>query len=623
MTRGRRGSGASGADRRRGWIRRWGERLAPWGTRRRTLAQVPTRVIRAARELGVLRFLARVLAVWRWLPELFRPAVPEGGFPIEEYDLWARLRHRPRPAVLRREAERLGRRPTISVVMPVHDTPAEWLRAAIGSVTGQIYPHWELCIADDASTREETLAVLGGLEGSDPRIRTVRSEQGRGIVGASIAGLGLASGEFVTFLDHDDELKPEALLEVARVLDDEPGLDFIYTDEDKREPDGRLVEPFLKPDWSPDLLMSVNYVNHLSVYRRRVLEEAGGLREEFEGSQDYDLVLRVTERTGNIAHLAEPLYTWRKVPGSAAESIEGKSYARAAARRALESALGRRGIEGRVDEGLIAGRYAVRYAIRGAPTVTIVIPTRDRVDLLRPCIESIRERTTYQPYELVVVDNDSRDPATLEYLRSAPVTVLRYPGPFNYAEMMNAAVVEIGDTDLVLFLNNDTRVDAPEWLEAMVEHGQRPEVGVTGARLLYPDGRPQHEGIVVGLRGGVAHNVDFGGVDGLGETIRNCSAVTFACALVRPEVFRELGGLEPGLSVAFNDVDFCLRAREKGYEVVYTPHARLIHHERATRRETPHEEDEAIFRARWGDYRDPYYNPNFNILRPFHLRVDA
>ena len=602
-------------------LRAEGERLAPWGTRRRTLAQIPSRVVRGVRERGLLGFLARLLAVWRWFPTLFTPAVAVHGLPVEEYETWVGIRGQAGPSgdALWRRVEALRRRPTISVVMPVHDTPPDWLLAAVGSVAAQIYPDWELCIADDASSREDTLETLRDLEGSDARIRVARLEESRGIVGATNAALALARGEFVAFLDHDDELKSAALLEVAELLSDQPGLDLVYTDEDKRDPDGRLVDPFLKPDWSPDLLMSVNYLNHLSVYRRELVERLGGLREELEGSQDYDLALRVAEVTAEIAHVPEPLYTRGGEAGPGPAGADDRN----AGRRVLEDALRRRGYDGRVEDGPVAGRYSVRYAIRDAPRVVIIIPTRDRVDLLRRCIESVRERTTYEHHEILVVDNDSRDPATLDYLRSAPARVFRYPHEFNYAAMMNAAVAEAGDADLILFLNNDTWVESPGWLEAMVEHGQRPEVGAVGARLLYPDGRPQHEGIIVGYAGGPANNVDFRGFDGMGETIRNCSAVTFACALVRRTVFLELGGLESRLQVAYNDVDFCLRAREKGYEIVYTPHARLVHQERATRRGAPHDEDEALFRARWGGYRDPYYNPNFHPIHPFRLRVDA
>ena len=612
------------AHRLRRWLGPVLDRVAPWGTRRRSLLLAPARAIRIGRREGWPALLGRVLRVWRWIPRLWAPAIPsaERLTPEERYDLWLRLTvlsGAPRRR-MRREARRLRYRPLISVVVPVHDPEPGWLRAAIASVRGQTYENWELCLADDGSTREDVRRLLAAADRSDSRIRLRSDDRNRGIAEASNAALGLATGEFVGFLDHDDELLPHALLEVAKLLNDRPDVDYIYSDEDKVDVDGWRTDPFFKPDWSPDLLMSVNYVTHFSVYRTEVLRSVGGLRPGFEGSQDYDLVLRVTERTKRIAHISSPLYSWRKVPGSAAASLDFKPYAFEAGVRALQEALVRRGTPGVVEPGLVGGRYRVRYEIRNHPRVVIVIPTRDRLDLLERCVDSIRARSTYDPYELLVVDNGSREPRTLEYLASFPGRVMAYPHEFNFSKMMNAALDEVGDADLVLLLNNDTEVVAPAWLEAMIEHGQREEVGVVGARLMLRTGAPQHEGIVVGLGGSPARNVDYR-YFGLGRTIRNCSAVSAACMLTRPEVFRGLGGFEDRLAVAWGDVDFCLRAREKGYVVVYTPYAVLYHDEGSTRgvggMHGP--EDDEVFLARWRGYRDPYYSPCFDPARPFEL----
>jgi GT2 family glycosyltransferase len=556
---------------------------------------------------------------------LFRPAVPAVESEDQRYALWLYL-HMLSPRQMRAKRglqKRFTYRPTISIVMPAYDTDPEWLWAAVASVRRQMYPHWQLCIADDASTREDTRALLRELETKDDRITVRWLESNRGIAGASNAALEGATGEFVGFLDHDDELQPNALFEVVKRLNEERDLDYLYSDEDKAELDGRRTTPFFKPDWSPELLMSVNYVTHFSVYRREVLERVGGFREGYNGSQDYDLVLRVTEQTDRIAHIPLPLYAWRKVPGSAAASLDYKDYAYDAGTRALEDALRRRGRVAQVEEALVEGRYRVRYEIEGSPKVTIVIPTRDKVDMLRACVESVRRRTTYPNYEIVIVDNQSEDPRTLEFLGEFDGRVIPYPHEFNYARMMNVAVRELGDTDFILFLNNDTEIVAPQWIEAMVEHGQRPEVAAVGARLLFPNGNPQHEGIAIGL-GGVASNLDHGGYFRLGETIRNCSAVTGACLLTRSEVFRELGGFEERLRVAYNDVDLCLRAREKGYIIVYTPYALLYHDESSTRGALHPEEDDRLFRERWGEpeeLRDPYYNPCLSRRRPFELEL--
>jgi GT2 family glycosyltransferase len=562
---------------------------------------------------------------------MFRRALPTATTPDERYELWLYLNvlSPKRMRAKRREARRLAYRPTVSIVMPVYNTEPEWLWGAIASVRQQIYPNWQLCIADDASTREDTRALLHECKAMDPRITVTYLEENRGIAGASNAALATARGEFVGFLDHDDELKPNAVLEVVKVLNERRDLDYLYSDEDKKELDGRLTSAFFKPDWSPDLLMSVNYVTHFSVYRKEILDRVGGFRVGYDGSQDYDLVLRVTELTDRIHHIPLPLYSWHKVPGSAAASLDHKGYAYEAGRRALADAIARRGYRGKVEEALVEGRYRVRYEIRGDPKVVIIIPTRDKVDMLMACIESIRRRSTYRNYEIMVVDNQSHEPETLEYLESFDGRVFRYPHVFNYARMMNVAAREAGDTDFILFLNNDTEVVSPEWIEAMVEHGQRPEVAMVGARLLFPHGRPQHEGIVIGL-GGVASNVDHGGQHGgffdLGETIRNCSAVTGACMLMRPEVLWDLGGFEERLRVAFNDVDLCLRATEKGYLIVYTPHALLYHDESATRGKLHPEEDDRFFCERWGQPEqlvDPYYNPNLDRRLPFRVHIEA
>jgi GT2 family glycosyltransferase/2-polyprenyl-3-methyl-5-hydroxy-6-metoxy-1,4-benzoquinol methylase len=605
-------------------------RMGPLGTRRRSFILTPARALRMIGREGWGAFLIHLLQPWVWVPRMFRIAVPTAVTPDERYELWLYFKAGG-PGPLRRKrraARRLRYRPRISIVMPIHNTEPEWLGAAVESVRRQIYPEWELCIADDASSRRDTLELLRRFEGSDARIKVTYLNENRGIAGASNAALELATGEFVGFLDHDDELKPNALFEVARVLNERSDLDYLYSDEDKKKMDGRLTEAFFKPGWSPDLLMSVNYVTHFSVYRKETLDRVGGFRLGFDGSQDYDLVLRVSEMTDRIAHIPLPLYTWRKVPGSAATHVGAKDYAYEAGRRALGEAIERRGLRGRVEEALVGGRYRVRYDVIGEPRITIIIPTRDRVELLAACVESIRRRSTYRNYEIMIVDNLSRKPETLEYLESFDGRIVPYPYEFNYARMMNTAVAEAGETDYVLLVNNDTEVISAEWMEAMLEHAQRPEVGFVGARLLFPDGKPQHEGIAVGL-GGVASNLDHGGQHfgyfDLGETIRNCSAVTGACMLTRPDVFRELGGFEERLRVAFNDVDLCLRARQRGYVVVYTPHALLYHEESSTRGKLHPEEDERFFCERWGkpfELEDDYYNPNFSKRRPFRLELE-
>ena len=587
--------------------RRVTERLAPYGTRRRQVLL----------SLGLVR---------RTLPP---PHVPSGlvleiGRDPDAYELWLHRNqlHDERIGEMREEISGFAYKPKISVLVPTYNTDPVWLREAIDSVRAQVYGEWELCLADDGSTRRETKTMLRRYGRGDPRIKVRFLPRNEGISGASNAALALATGEFVALLDHDDILQVDALYEVVKALNEHSDADFVYTDEDKLELDGRRVEPFFKPDWSPDLMDSLNYVTHFSVFRKSLVDRLGGFRKGFEGSQDYDLILRATEAAEHIVHIPKPVYSWRKVPGSAAASSEAKPYAYEAAKRALQESLERRGYEGEVLDGPFTGHYRVKYALKDRPRVTIVIPTRDRVDLVKPAVDSITKLTTYDNYEIAIVDNGSRERETKEYLASFDGRVIPYPGEFNFARMMNHAIAQV-DTPMVLMLNNDTEVIAEEWLEAMLEHAQRPEVAAVGARLLYPDGEPQHEGVLIGTGDGLAANV-VADRYAFGLATRDVSAVTAACMLMRTEVFRELGGFDEDLAVAYNDVDLCLRAREKGYLIVYTPHALLYHKQGGSRgidgKQPP--EDRERFRARWKGYTDPYYNPNFDIDNPYRLELE-
>ena len=607
-------------------LRRISRGLAPEGTRRQAIVLAFNRGLEIILTQGWLRFLRRAVQVWAWLPHIRHPSVHQRrASSDDQYQLWLQAHALTAKQTKRskQQAAKLAYRPLISIVMPVYDPQPAWLREAIDSVRAQLYDRWELCIADDGSKRRAVRQLLEEYSGTDSRIKVTCLKKNQGIVRASNAALALARGEFVGFLDHDDELKPDALFEVVRLLNERRDLDFIYSDEDKRDPSGRLVEPFFKPDWSPDLLMSLNYVTHFSVFRKELVDSLGGLRTGFDGSQDYDLVLRVTEQTDRIAHIPRPLYTWRKAPGSAAASVEAKDYAYRAARKALEGSLSRRGLRAEVEDGPFRGWYRVRYEIKDDPRVTIIIPTKDNLEMLRRCIESIEGKTTYKNYDILVIDNNSEKAETAEYLSKLRWPVVTYPHPFNFAKIVNFGARQ-SKSEFLLFLNNDTEVITPEWIEAMLEHGQRPDVAAVGARLLYPDGRVQHEGIIIGLGGGSAGKIDHGGYFGLGQSIRNCSAVTAACMLTRSSVFWELGGFDEHLRVAFNDVDYCLRAREKGYLITYTPFSTLYHQESATRGKLHPAKDEGFFRSRWGrpgEFRDPYYNPNLDLQHPFTVRL--
>jgi GT2 family glycosyltransferase len=534
------------------------------------------------------------------------------------YQLWIERNSLTDEDIARIRAEMAGfaSLPKISIVTPVYNTEPQWLRKCIESVRNQLYPNWELCLADDASTEPWVGRILKDYANRDKRIRVTRLPENEGIAGASNAAMKLASGDFVGLLDHDDELAPDALYEVASLLQAKRDADVIYTDEDKMDPDGTRTQPFFKPDWSPEYLLSCMYTCHFTVYRREVLDRIGGFRPGFEGSQDYDLMLRASRETRRIHHVPKVLYHWRRAAGSAADTRAAKPYAYEAGKRALKDHLERQGGSAALEDGKLYGLYRVRRPVDPGTRVSIVILTRDNVDLLRACIGSIRSKTTHPNYEILVVDNNSTDPRTEDYLSHLDQPVLRSREPFNFSRLNNFAASRTTG-EYLLFLNNDTEVITPEWLTAMLEFCRQPEIGVVGAKLLFPDGRIQHAGITLGLGGVAGHHLTgfpagSSHYFGLGSVIRNCSAVTGACLMTRREVFDKVGGFDEGLPMAYNDVDFCLRVREKGLRVVWTPFAELYHRESASRDGSVDPEAVQIMRARWGALldRDPYYNPN-------------
>lgn len=516
-------------------------------------------------------------------------------------------------------------RPLISIIVPVFNTSPSDLSAAIESVIGQSYPNWQLCIADDASTDPEIRQTIERFAAQDERIKTVFRAQSGGISAASNSALELAEGEYAGFLDHDDTLSLHALAWVAEAINRNPEADLIYSDEDKLDARGRRYEPFFKPDWSPDLLRSTNYICHFLVLRKKLLEQVGGFRSEFDGSQDYDLILRATEQTQVIEHISKVLYHWRAIPGSTAASLENKTYALKAAQRAIEEHCKRTAPGATVEPGLIRGWWRVRYPIPTGTRVSIIIPSGGKEDALRTNLDSIFAKTTFRNYEVVVSDN-SKD-RTIEELVSKyinarrPVRYIDWRNkPFNFSEMNNAAAKQC-ESPVLLFLNDDTSVIEPGWLEAMLELAMRPEAGAVGAKLLFPDGRIQHAGVVMGMYDNCGHA--FTGLNGrtphyfgFSDIIRNVSAVTGACLMTRAEVFWRAGGFDEGtFAVAFNDVDLCLKISALGYRVLFTAHALLTHFESLSKTSkdlVPDSEEVLSMRTKWGTIiqSDPYYSPN-------------
>lgn len=577
-------------------------------------------------------------------------------FPISdeeknEYEKWIdeNILTRNKIIDMRGNIEEFHYKPKISLIMPVYNVDPKWLKKAIQSVLNQIYSNWELCIADDASTRKQLRKILEKYSSKDKRIKIKFLPKNQGISGASNEALSLATGEFIGLLDNDDELSVDALYKCVRLLNKHSEADLIYSDEDKLEMDGRRTDPYFKPDFSLDLLLSMNYICHFCLIRTSIIKEIKGFRLGYEGSQDHDLLLRVIEKTipERIFHIPEILYHWRKIPGSAAMVVDAKQYAFVAAKKAIKDYLKRNGIEGDVFDGLFTGSYRVRRKIIDCAKVSIVIPFKDQAGLLKNCVTSIWEKTLYPNYELVLVNNRSQEKETIELLNELKthenVKLLEYDKPFNFSAINNYAVNQI-DGEYVLLLNNDVEIISREWLSSMVEHIQREEVGCVGAKLLFPNNIIQHAGVIMGI--GVASHAfsglpaDFNGYAGFINTIRNYCAVTGACLLTRKKTYEELGGLdEEGFSVAYNDVDYCLKALHAGYKIVYTPYAVLYHHESASRGNDndPNidiNDPDQFYRImaereymveKWEKYiqNDPYYNPNLTRGRnDFSIRLD-
>lgn len=541
-------------------------------------------------------------------------------------------------AHLRTRVGALARRPRVSVVMPTYNTEGSFLRQAIESVRGQLYDHWELCIADDASTNPEVRAILEEYQAVDPRIRVAfRAENGH-ISAASNTALALATGDYVALLDHDDALAEDALCHVALALADHPDAAVVYSDEDKIDAEGRRFEPHFKCDWNPDLFLSQNYVSHLGVYRRDLLERIGGFRLGVEGSQDQDLLLRCLPhvRAEQIVHVPRVLYHWRAVAGSTAMTAGEKNYTTEAGIKALRDYFAEHGPKGvAVESAAVPNTYRVRWPLpEPAPFVSLLMPTRDQKAVTEVAVRSILDRTAYTNFEIIILDNGSVEPDTLAFFdaiqrEDGRVRVVRDERPFNFSALNNLGVRHARGSVIGL-VNNDVEVIGPDWLGEMVSQACRPDIGCVGAKLYYGDDTLQHGGVILGI-GGVANHVHkhapatSPGYFARLLVTQNYSAVTAACLLVRREVYEAVGGLdEENLVVAFNDVDFCLKVRQAGYRNLWTPYAELYHHESVSRgtEDTPEkqarfEREIAFMQDKWGDAlrADPYYNPNLSRAR--------
>lgn len=542
---------------------------------------------------------------------------------------------------MKKEIASFKHKPLLSIVMPVYNVDPKWLSLAIESIKNQWYTNWEICIADDKSTKSETLDFLKTI--NDKRIKIKFLEKNLNISGASNEALKLANGEYIVLMDNDDEITVDAFYEVVKAIN-EKSAEFIYSDEDKLEMDGNYSNPYFKPDFSQDMFYAQNYLSHLSVIKKELIDKVGGWELGLEGAQDYDLYLKVLEYTKNIVHIPKVLYHWRKIPGSTASEFSDKSYAQDAGKKALQNSLLRKHIDATVENGTYPGTYRVSYALKNTPLVSIIIPFKDKPELLDMCINSILGKSTYSNFEIIGISNNSTQNATFEMIKKLQqqdkrISFFEHNVPFNYSEINNYAVDNFANGEQIILLNNDIEIISPSWIEEMLMFSEREDVGCVGAKLYYPNNTIQHAGVIIGLGGVAGHSHKYFPKDHPGYFIRlnivqNLSAVTAACLMVKKSVYKELNGLnEENLKIAFNDVDFCLRVQEKGYVNVFTPYCEAYHHESISRGHEDNPEKVARFnseveymKSRHCDIinkGDPYYNVNLTLQREdFSLKTN-
>ena len=533
--------------------------------------------------------------------------------------------------------------PLISIVVPAYQTPVEFLRQMIESLIVQTYSNWELCIVNASPDNEEMQKVLAEYSAGDSRVRFCNLKENLGIAENTNRAFAMAKGEFVGLLDHDDLLAPNALYEIVKILQDHPQADALYTDEDKVTTElDEHFQPHLKPDFNLDLLRSNNYICHFFVVRKSIVEKAGGFRKEFDGAQDYDFIFRCTENAGEVLHVPEILYHWRTHKASTADNPASKMYAFEAGKRAIEAHLERTGTKGEVSHTQDLGFYRVKYPVQGKPLVSVIIPNKDEKETLQTCLEMLEKNTGYQNFEIIIVENNSTTDEIFRYYKelsgNRKIHLLRWGKEFNYSAINNFAAAH-AKGEYLLLLNNDTEVITPDWMEELLMYAQREDVGAVGCKLYYADRTIQHAGVVIGLGAHrtAGHSHYRMPRQNLGYMGRLCyaqdvSAVTGACLLVKKSLYEAVEGLDEGFAVSLNDVDFCLKLRERGLLNVFTPFAELYHYESVSRgldtdgeKAARYNAESAKFREKWKEVLekgDPYYNPNFSLDRSdFALKI--
>lgn len=612
------------------------DKLFPEGGKIRTILRIANRFIQSMFNIKFLRKIKQKANEkgWNYALKELKIYLINGEFSTSQddiYQIWIAKNEPNEEELLKQKNTQFQFMPKISVIVPMYNTPVNFFEELINCLINQTYSNWELCLADGSPEKNEKIEQICN---KDQRIKYKFLNENKGIAQNTNEALNMTTGQFIALLDHDDLLAEFALYEVVKYINENPDVDFIYSDEDKFEKiDGRRYNPYFKSDFAPDTLRANNYICHFSILKKGLMDKLGGFRSEYDGAQDYDLFLRMSETTNKIAHISKILYHWRVHEKSTSKSGgTAKPYAYDAGIKALQDHIDRLNLKGKVKHGNTLGTYKIDYEVIGNPKVSIVIPNKDYISTLRVCLKSIKKLTTYKNYEIIVVENNSEENETFEYYKEIDnidnIKVVYYPEKgFNYSKIINFGV-QNSQGEYIIQLNNDTKLLTPNWIEEMLGFAQREDVGAVGVELFYPDNTIQHAGIIIGI-GGIAGHVfknlprERHGYFSKDAMIQNLSAVTAACIMTKKSIYDEVGYMDEGFKVAFNDVDFCLKIREKGKLIVYDPYVQFTHYESKSRgfEDTPEKQirfksEIDRFDERWKcflDKGDPYYNKNLRL----------
>lgn len=611
------------------------DRLFPEGGKTRSYLRTANRFVKSIFSIKYLKEQKNKIKEkgWRvtWIEMKRYMVMGTAAEPENLYQMWIENNEPTKEEIEEQRNKKFKLNPKISIIIPMYNTPLNFFKELVDSLIDQTYTNWELCLADGSPEKNQKLEKIYK---KDERIKYKFIGENKGIAGNTNEALSLVTGDFVALLDHDDLLPIFSLYEIVKCINENPGVEFIYTDEDKFEKlGGKRYDPYFKSDFAPDTLRANNFICHFSVFKKELMDKLGGFRNEYDGAQDYDILLRMSEETNNIIHIPKILYHWRVHSLSTAKSGgTAKPYAYEAGIKAIQDHIDRIGLKGTVESGNTLGTYKVNYEIQGNPKVSIVIPNKDYIKTLKVCLNSIKKLTTYENYEIIIVENNSEEKETFEYYKKIDgkdkIKVVYFPEKeFNYSKIINFGV-ENSTGEYIVQLNNDTELLTPNWLQEMLGFAQRDDVGAVGAELFYPDNTIQHAGIIIGIGGVAGHvfkNLPKGihGYFSKDAMIQNLSAVTAACIMTPKSVYDEVGYMDEKFKVAFNDVDFCLKIRQTGKLIVYNPYVQFTHYESKSRgfEDTPEKKKRFQseidrFHDKWQsvlDKGDPYYNKNLRL----------